>query len=134
MKLGPYRLKAQLGAGRDGVAYLAEHDGEAAPAEVRVLAAARADADRWARVSRRLALLALLDHDGALRLLHRDLEHDPPFVALEGCDPVSLGDAVRGPMAAAGVIDLTRSLAETLLAAHRLGLGHGRLCPGCVRF
>jgi serine/threonine protein kinase/class 3 adenylate cyclase len=133
MKLGPYRLKAQLGAGRDGVAYEAAHDQDEAPAEVRVLAAARADADRWAKITRRLALLALLEHEGALRLRNKDLDHDPPFVALEWCEPATLAESVRGPMAVTQAVGLAHTLAESLLAAHRLGLGHGRLCPSAVQ-
>lgn len=62
MQLGPYRLRTQLGAGKDGVAYQAQDTRDESPAEVWTLEAARADAGRWAARSKRLRGAALLRH------------------------------------------------------------------------
>jgi hypothetical protein len=48
MNLGPYQLLAQLGAGKDGVAYEARHATTGESVEVRDLSAARADRERCA--------------------------------------------------------------------------------------
>jgi len=53
MNVGRYRLLAQAGAGCDGVVYRAQADDEP-PVELRVLSVAKADAERWAWLVRRL--------------------------------------------------------------------------------
>jgi serine/threonine protein kinase/class 3 adenylate cyclase len=124
MDLARYRLLAQTGAGRDAVAYRAEILGEPAPVDLRVLTPARAEPGRWAWLTRRLRLAALLDHPSALRLAECALEHDPPYVALPWTQP---WDADARPLAE--IVQIMRTIAAVLTAAHRLGLPHGRLAP-----
>jgi hypothetical protein len=123
---------AQIGAGRDGVAYRARHQG--AEVEYRALAAAWADPLRCIAISRRLRLARLLDHAGARRLRQLDLEVDPPFVVLDPPAGPTLGEQLAGkrPLPALEAIALTLDLAGLLHAAHRLGLGHGRLSPQTI--
>ena len=129
MQLGGYRLLSQLGAGRDGVWYEAERRTGGERVEVHVLAGARGDAIRWADLVKRLRVAALLSDPSARRLLELGLEHDPPFVAMEGIEgrlPAETSPEGGSPTrseAVARAAGLARGMAE----AHRLGLTHGRL-------
>lgn len=136
LALGPYRLQAQLGAGRDGVAYAAKDQDTGRLAEVCVITSARADVPGWERRTRRLRLAALLHHPAAVRVLAVSLESDPPYVALEAVAEQASAAvlAARVPLSTLEAVDLCRGLADVLAAAHRLGLSHGRLCPGTVQF
>ena len=131
MQLGPYQLMAQLGAGRDGVAYRACDTRDQSPVEVRVLESARGDVDRWPARSRRLRQVALLHHPAALTVRELCLEGNPPYLAMEWAGESTLGRDETVPFSAvlAGVSSLASALAE----AHRLGLIHGRLVPGVIR-
>lgn len=132
MELGRYRLLAQLGAGADGVSYRAQVLSRGGLAEIRLLAGARTDPERWRQLSRRLRLAALLDHPGVLRVEKLNLDHDPPYLALEwtGVEHLS-GLAV--PVAVPEAVALGQAVALALAAAHRLGLHHGQLAPEAIR-
>jgi serine/threonine protein kinase/class 3 adenylate cyclase len=134
MDLGHYRLLAQRGAGPDGACYRAEERDGGAPVEVRVLAPARADAERWLRLARRLRLAALLDHPAATAVRELALEHDPPFLVVEASEGPTLAEDLAGrlPLPLAEAVGLTAALAAALAAAHRLGLLHGQLGPDRV--
>ena len=87
MLVGGYRLLSQLGTGRDGVWYEAERTTGGEHVEVHVLAGARrGDASRWADLVKRLRVAALLSDPPTRRVLELGLEHDPPFVAMEGIE------------------------------------------------
>jgi serine/threonine protein kinase/class 3 adenylate cyclase len=135
MSLDSYRLLAQLGAGRDGAAYRAECVADGSAAEVRLLAAARADGGRWKRLGRRLRLAAMLDHPAALRVRELALDGDAPFVALEAPPDATLADSFSGrvPLPALDGLALADDLAGAVAAAHRVGLAHGRLRPAAVQ-
>jgi eukaryotic-like serine/threonine-protein kinase len=129
MNLGHYRLLAQLGAASDGVAYRAidERGGDAV--EVRSLGEARADADRWPVLVKRLRLAGMVDHPAAQRVRELRLEDDPPLVALEWVEGEDLAGSLRErvPLPESEAVALAGALAGALWAAHRLGLCHGRL-------
>jgi hypothetical protein len=83
MSIDRYRLRAQLGAGPDGVAYRAiTLDGET-EVEVRDLSAARRVPGRWERLVPRLRMAAQLDHPSAIGVLELSLQHDPPYMVME---------------------------------------------------
>jgi serine/threonine protein kinase/class 3 adenylate cyclase len=128
--LDSYRLRAQLGAGPDGVAYRAETEDGQTRVVAYDLSSARAEPSRWIRLLSRLRLAAELNHPAAVRILELGVEHDPPYVILEWAGTKTL--------AAAGELglkfdDAARRVASALTgalgAAHRLGLAHGRLSP-----
>lgn len=134
MSLDRYRLRAQLGAGPDGVAYLAlAEDGET-EVEVRDLSAARRDASRWERLVPRLRMAARLDHPVAIRVLKLGLDHERPYAIMEWAGVTTLADSVKtsGPKTCHETMEVIRAIADALKAAHRLGLPHGRLAPGSV--
>jgi serine/threonine protein kinase len=135
MSLDRYRLLAQLGAGRDGVAYRALADDGETEVEVRDLAPARSDAGRWERLVPRLRTAAQLVHPAAIRVLDLGLEHERPYAVTEWVGATTLAESVRasGPRARRDAMELLREVAGVLRAAHRLGLPHGRLAPATVR-
>jgi serine/threonine protein kinase len=134
MNYGQFRLLAQIGAGRDGSWYRAQDVRDGRPAEVRCLDGARADPDRWQGLGRRLALAGVLEHRAAVRVYERDLDHEPPYVALEWVREPSLATLFQGgvPLPVREAVVLAQDLAAALADAHRLGLAHGRLFPSTV--
>src|SRR5262245_55253888 len=131
MSLERYELLAQVGAGPDGVSYQARPAGTPDHVEVRVLSGAHADPLHWPALSAKLRRARLLDHRGAVRVLELDLEHSPPFLALQWQDGPTLAE--RQPLSLTEGIAWGLDLCEVLLAAHRLGVAHGRLAPSAVR-
>ena len=65
MGLDCYQLRAQLGAGPDGVAYQATASDGVTPVEVLDLSRALSDPIRWPSLARRLRLAAQLTHPSA---------------------------------------------------------------------
>lgn len=130
MQLGGHRLRRQLGAGPDGAAYLADAT-DGTTVVVCVLDAARADAQRWQTLTRRLRRAALLNHPGALTIEALALEAAPPFVVVEWLGEAS--DDSRPPRLTAVALDAAHTVATVLAAAHCLGLSHGALGPEALR-
>ena len=99
MSLDRYRLRAQLGAGPDGVAYRAIAEDGATEVEVIDLDAARRDAGRWKVLAPRLRVAAQLVHPSAIRMLELELEHDRPYAVLEwvGATTLAASVAANGP-------------------------------------
>src|SRR3954469_22987442 len=83
MSLDHYQLLAQLGAGTDGVSYRARNRSDGSLVEVRLLSRVRADEERWKALVKRLRLVALLHHPGAVRIHELHPTGDAPYVALD---------------------------------------------------
>ncbi len=133
MQFGPYRLLAQLGAGRDGAAYRAE-DAAGNPAEVRILSSAVADPGRWKLLRKRLRLAAAFKHAAALRVQLFVPGHEPPYVAMDWQEGKSLAESFASAAPPVGKgLRIARELCALLTEAHRLGLVHGRLRPASIR-
>ena len=99
MSLDRYRLRAQLGAGPDGVAYRALAEDGVTEVEVRDLSAARRAAGRWGRLVPRLRMAAELVHPSAIRVLELGLEDDPPYVVMEWVGVTTLAESVKAERA-----------------------------------
>ena len=132
MSLDAYRVKAQIGIGRDGVRYRASSPDGAGFVEILVLhrGAGAGDASWIDAVKRRLRKRRLLVHPAVPRVLELALDENPPYVVLEACvERKTLRDSLRGrnslTLLDAAAIGL--DLAEILAAAHRLGVAHGDL-------
>ena len=137
MVVGRYRLLAQLGAGVDGVSYRAAGAAKgAAPivVELRDLAPARADAERWRRLIERLWIVERLEHPCAIRLVDSVLDGPSPHAVLQWTGATTLAEtlAATGPMTRDAALELVADLAAALDEAHRLGLAHGALGPGGI--
>ena len=111
MSLDRFRLRAQLGAGPDGVAYRAVALDGATEVEVVDLDAARRDAARWKVLAPRLRVAAQLEHPSAVRILEFELNHDRPYAVLEWVGATSLATSVaaNGPKMRHEAITLIRA-------------------------
>lgn len=145
MKLGPYQLLAQVGAGKDGVAFeaISEASGDVGidtvvqrTAEAWLLTGARADEVRWRELRRDLKLAALLDHPNIRRVIRLGLDEEPPFALVERRSQVTLDDRCRvhGRPGVEESIRTVAQLADGLRAAHRIGLPHRRLRPSAILY
>jgi serine/threonine protein kinase/class 3 adenylate cyclase len=139
MGLGDFQLLAQVGAGRDAVAYRAEPRVGGPAVELRRLTRERpdgqAESGRPAGVLKRLILAGRLDHPNIRRVVALGPDDDPPWVALQADDRPALAEGLgaRPALEPAEALRLVRALASALAAAHRLGLAVGKLDPWTVR-
>jgi serine/threonine protein kinase len=131
MALEGYQLRAQLGAGPDGIAYRATTAENATNVLVLDLSRAKSDPTRWASLLPRLKLAAQLNHPGAKKVLDLELESEQSYAILEwtGATTLATASLTRSERHS---IELLASLAGALAAAHRLGLPHGRLSAAQV--
>lgn len=132
MSLDAYRVKAQIGVGRDGVRYRASRpEGDDVVELLAIRRDSEAEDDSWYEAVRRsLRKRRLLVHPAVPRVLELALDQNPPYVVLEaGAERETLREALRNRNALtrleAAAIGL--DLAEILADAHRLGLAHGDL-------
>ncbi|ADH68113.1 serine/threonine-protein kinase [Nocardiopsis dassonvillei] len=132
--IGPYRLRAVLGAGGMGRVYLGTGADGTLAAVKSVRAEFAYDSGFRARFARELALTGrahgpfiprVLDHDSAARL---------PWMATEYVAGPTLHDLVReaGPLPEESVRFLLRAVASVLEGMHGNGLVHRDLKPGNV--
>jgi hypothetical protein len=132
--IGPYRLRAVLGAGGMGRVYLGTGTDGTLAAVKSVRAEFAYDSGFRARFARELALAGrahgpfiprVLDHDSAARL---------PWMATEYVAGPTLRDLVRetGPLPEESVRFLLRAVASVLEGMHGEGLVHRDLKPGNV--
>lgn len=134
MGLQDFRLIRQIGAGVDGVTYLAEPPGGGRAVELRALTHVRGSAG-WTTLSRRLRLAARLDAAGTRPIRSLDLDADPPLVTLDADDSPTLADALglRPELDTAAALGYGRAMAEALTSVQRLGVTVGRIDPWSVR-
>ena len=134
MALEGYQLRAQLGAGPDGIAFQANAPDRATTVLALDLTAARADSSRWPGLVSRLRLAKGLEHPGAIQILDLGLYEKPPFAILEWPGETTLATAAATdlPGTPRETWALVRACSGALAAAHRLGIAHGRLGPDQV--
>ena len=130
-----FRVVKQLGAGRDGAVFEAVDSTTGKSVELHRLGSAMRDPSRQEIVLSRLRLLNSFRHPAVLSVRDLSIDADPPCVCLE---------AKRGQTLSEIEADETRRLAplerlriafqicDALVAAHRLGLAHGRLTSESV--
>jgi serine/threonine protein kinase/class 3 adenylate cyclase len=133
MKFGRYNPIAQLGAGPDGIRFLADDPVNRSRVEIRMLGPSCDDPDRWRAMVKRLRLVELLDHPTSIRVIEVSPATKPPFVVMEHVEGRSLAEHHHS----AGwdrteAVTVLIELAKGLVAGHKLGLIHGRLTPSSV--
>ena len=135
MSFNDYQLRNQLGSGCDGISFLASEQDGSREVEVCDLSSARDNPDRFQQLQHRLRLVAQLDHDGVVRLLDSNFDHEPPFVVLEwhGLATLALGYGVVIPRSINHAFSICRILAGALADAHGVGLVHGEIEPSNIR-
>ena len=86
------------------------------------------------RLERELNILETLEIQRISRLVHAELDHDPPWIASEYVDGPTLREAVeqRGSFDLKTVVSLVGCLARTLSELHSAGIAHRDLTPNNV--
>ncbi|MBI5542406.1 MAG: protein kinase [Deltaproteobacteria bacterium] len=130
--LSEYRLAKRLAAGGMGVVYEAE--GPQGPCAVKVLAALlAAEPELRTRFRREAAALRAIDHPGVVRIFAEGEERGFCWYSMERVPGEDLRARIaRGPLPAAEVEELARSLLATLAEVHRRGFVHRDIKPGNI--
>src|SRR5215468_3539201 len=132
--IGPYRLRARLGAGGMGRVYYGLSPG-GRPVAVKVIRAdLAADPEFRARFRREVSVARSVSGLFTAPVIDADADGPVPWLATEYVRGPSLADAVsqHGPLPAASVLALARGLAEGLDAIHAAGVVHRDLKPANV--
>ncbi len=121
-----FPLVRMLGAGADGVSYLATDSLRGKEAVVHRL---KLDAPRLAAVTQRLGRLELAKGAGMLEVVFHDVEASEPVIVVEHS---GAGLALERPLSREAALTLALHLARTLSRAHRVGLNHTALAVSTV--
>ncbi|WP_055477704.1 serine/threonine-protein kinase [Sphaerimonospora mesophila] len=133
-RLGDYVLSGRLGAGGQGIVFLAGRPGGASVA-VKLLHARLADGESARRrFAREVEAVRRVAPFCTARVLDADLEGDHPYIVSEYVDGVSLRDDViaRGPRSGGALERIAVGTATALAAIHRAGVVHRDFKPGNV--
>jgi Tol biopolymer transport system component len=134
-RLGPYEIRAAIGAGGMGEVYRAHDTTLHRDVALKLLPDAFVrDPDRLGRFQREAQLLASLNHPNVAHLYGFEQSDARPFLVLELVDGQSLADYIeRGPVPFREAIAIARQVADALGAAHAQGVVHRDLKPANIR-
>lgn len=133
-RLGPYEIKAPLGAGGMGEVYLARDTRLRRDVALKVLPDAVArDPNRLARLEREARVLAGLSHPNIVVIYSIERDGDVRFITMELVEGQGLDrHVVPEGMPVGRILDLSIGIAEALSAAHGKGVVHRDLKPANV--
>jgi hypothetical protein len=135
VRLGPYEVLSQLGAGGMGEVWKARDTRLNREVAVKILPPSFvADADRLSRFAREARVLAQLRHP-AIAAVHSYEEVDGrPLLVMELAEGETLDRKIAsGPMPPGEAIAIARQIAEALEEAHEKGIVHRDLKPANVK-
>jgi len=142
MRVGPYDVTEQIGAGGMGEVYRATDTKLKRTVAIKVLPAAlAADPDRLARLQREAELLASLNHTNigaiyGLEEFRSGASSDPPTMALvmELIEGPTLADRIaHGAIPVEEALAIAKQIAAALEAAHEQGIVHRDLKPSNIK-
>ncbi len=133
-RIGPYELRAKVGAGGMGVVYRAHDSDLGRTVAIKVLPEAfAADPERLARFEREARLLASMNHPHIAAIHGLQRSGDVSALVLEFIDGQTLeARLTRGPMAVAQALEFGVQIASALDHAHRRGVAHRDLKPANI--
>jgi eukaryotic-like serine/threonine-protein kinase len=131
VKLGPYEIQSQLGAGGMGEVYRAADPRLARNVAVKILPESFAtDTDRLRRFEQEARAVAALNHPNILAVHDLGEQGGIQYLVTELLEGSTLREKLRsGPLGVRRVIDYTIQLVQGLAAAHEQGIIHRDLKP-----
>jgi hypothetical protein len=133
-RLGPYRLREQLGEGGMGVVYLARGPADEQVAIKVLRQGVPAEATARQRLAREVETMRRVHSPFVAEVIDADVEGNPPYIVTRYVGGQTLEDVVaaEGPMTGPALATLARGLAAALVAIHSAGIVHRDLKPGNV--
>ncbi|WNG58087.1 protein kinase [Archangium gephyra] len=133
-RIGPYRLKNQIGSGGMGQVFAAVHEHMDQEVALKLLSSTTAqDRQLRARFFQEARALARLQHPGVVRIHHCDqLEDGTIYLAMERLVGRSLRDWMRslpGPVPLEDALNIGRRIAEVMADIHAQGIVHRDIKP-----
>ena len=129
-----YELREEIGAGALGTTYRAYQPAVGREVAVKVIGAELANAPAFVRrFEAEAELVARLEHPHVVTLYDFWREPDAAYVVTRLFRGGSLADAIRnGPVARGHAVQIVQDVASALALAHRNGVVHGGIEPGCI--
>ena len=130
-RLGPYEIRAPIGAGGMGEVYRAHDERLERDVAIKVLPEEVAsDEERVARLEREAKLLASLNHPNIAAIYG----FEKNALVLELVEGPTLAERIReGPIPLEEALSIARQMASALEAGHEAGIIHGDLKPANVK-
>ena len=130
-RLGRYHVRSQLGVGGMGEVYLAEDRKLRRTAALKILPAeVAADQARMRRFVQEARLASSLNHPHIVTIYEIEDEAEPPFIAAEFIQGVTLRERMKGGAVSPGeVLRVGEQIASALAAAHEAGVVHRDIKP-----
>ena len=133
-RLGPYVIKAQLGAGGMGEVYRGTDPRLGREVAIKVIAAGTVDSqDARVRFEREARAIAALSHPNICTLFDVGTDEGRPYLVMELLAGAPLDHVLAsGPLPIGALVDHAIALADALHAAHVRGIVHRDLKPANV--
>lgn len=131
-RVGPYRLREEIGRGAMGVVWLAEQDAPASRrVALKVLRPDRQDEQALARFATEVAAMARVQHEHVAHLYDAGVTPDGrPWLAMELVDGVAVTDyCAQFGLDQAARLRLFLAIGEAVAHLHGAGVRHGDLKP-----
>jgi predicted Ser/Thr protein kinase len=133
-RLGPYRLREQLGEGGMGVVYLASDQAERLVAIKVLRQGIAAEETARRRLAHEVATMRRVSSPHVAEVVDADVAGNPPYIVTRYVPGKTLEDivAAEGPVTGPALARIAEGLADALAAVHAAGVVHRDLKPGNV--
>jgi eukaryotic-like serine/threonine-protein kinase len=132
--VGRYEVQGEIGRGGMGIVYKARQAGLNRDVALKlILAGEHASSDALARFRAEAEAVGRLQHPNVVQVYEVGEHNNLPFISLEYCPGGSLDRKLAGkPLPPDQAVELIRTLAEAVQAAHKAGVVHRDLKPANV--